>query len=268
MNIAVNPSSPSGATLASCLTLSSVLASCCWMSSSSSVSWVLFVSSALWKQKSTFGFVLPNQSWPCHHHNSCLIDVYSRNKRNKRRLHSLSTHVSLPSDSLLMCCSRSDCSALAINQSQGREGQHTNSKLHMCTKFCRWKVFIRTSLLGFILVHCLLTSTAPNYSLIIRRVWTWKRRGSILKPTTCQFFLLPWIRNVAFLMPCSHWATERAVNTNHLDTQFPPTTEIRYLGQGVTWGILSQIHRNMTHNFFKPVKQTDLKYLLVFILTH
>lgn len=43
-----------GATFTSCLTLSSALASCCWMSSSSSVSWLLFISSALFEHKDAF----------------------------------------------------------------------------------------------------------------------------------------------------------------------------------------------------------------------
>lgn len=113
-------------TLTSCLTLSSALVSCCCMSSSRSVSWLLFISSTLFEQKRTSEFMKSKQ---------CQKDWYSRWKVKTPSRRPIPWLFWLHLVTVVTALLLSDNTR--TSQRGGRDG-FKQSRFHRCTRLCQW----------------------------------------------------------------------------------------------------------------------------------
>lgn len=109
-----------GVTPTSCLTLSSVLESCCWMSSSSSVRWLLFISSALFEHKDAL------KTPSLKRMSERITQQQQQRRRQQRQQHrSQSTFQSCRFHQNDSSCQRSAPVRRHRNRPELREGQHS-----------------------------------------------------------------------------------------------------------------------------------------------
>lgn len=135
---------PAAIPLTSSLAFSSVLARCCCISSSSSVSWLWFKPSALFEQKSLFESILQARSVKADPPTAIRIQKWAAHKTRRVYLFDLADWFDLKPATLVASLFSSDNTR--ANQSRGRDRiskQDSPGDCYWGTDYCQWSFLIR-----------------------------------------------------------------------------------------------------------------------------